>query len=74
MKEKRTVGPVTATSTVGGAIALLIGFALHTITGIELPEAVTAALAVVITAIGALTGGWVVKPEASRAKHVAEQE
>lgn len=77
MADKRAVGPVTRSSTVGAALALLVAFALQEVTGVELPETVTAALGVVFIAAGGLVGGWIPKPvstpERGSGKHVAEE-
>lgn len=74
---QRSVGPVTRSSTVGAALALLVAFAVQSITGVELPETVTAALGVVFIAVGGLVGGWIVRPaaeaSAGEGKHVAEE-
>ena len=63
--EQRKIGKVTTSSTSGGVIAgavtVLIVY-LAGLAGVEVPEHVAGAVTVLIGAIGALIGGWLVKP------------
>lgn len=65
MEEKRSVGRVTTSATTGtviaGAVTVLVVY-VASVAGVEVPEAVSSALTVVLSAIGALVGGWLVKP------------
>lgn len=64
-ENKRTVGKVTTSSTSGGVIAgaltVLIVYGAS-VGGVDIPEHVAGAITVIISAIGALVGGWLVKP------------
>ena len=64
-ENKRTIGKVTTSSTGGGLIAgaltvlIVYGASLK---GVDIPEHVAGAITVIIGTIGALVGGWLVKP------------
>lgn len=64
-KPKGTIGPVTKSATAGtgvaGAAAILIVWILGMF-GLEVPEPVAAAIAVLISAIGTLIGGKIILP------------
>lgn len=63
--EKRTIGVVTQSSTggatVAGGITIIIVWLLS-LSGVEVPPEVASGFTVIIGAIGALVGGWLVKP------------
>lgn len=63
--EKRKIGTVTTSSTAGGvlagAITVLIVYGVS-FAGVDVPEHVSGAITVVVSAVGALAGGWLVKP------------
>jgi len=67
--EKRTAGPVTQAATGGATLAGAITVVLVWIVGlngVEIPEVVAGAITVIIAALGALVGGWLVKPGTGR--------
>lgn len=68
--DKRTVGPVTTSATLGAALATFFAWAISSTFGIEMPSAVEASLAIIIAGVGSLIGGWLVKP--GTGKRVAE--
>lgn len=58
MDSKRTLGPVTGGSIMGGAAALVLVYIVETITGLDIPGAVEGALGLLLTGLG----GYLVKP------------
>lgn len=54
----RTVGPVTTASAAGGAAAIVLVYVVETLTGLDVPTLVEAALGLLLT----VAGGWAVKP------------
>lgn len=63
--QRRTVGPVTTGSAAGtgvaGAAAVVLVWLL-TLTGLDVPSEVSAAVAVLLGGVGTIVGGWLVRP------------
>lgn len=65
MEEKRKIGHVTQASTGGATLAgglTVIIVWLASLAGVDIPAEVGSGITVVLGAIGALVGGWLVKP------------
>lgn len=58
----RTVGPVTTASAAGGAAAIVLVYVAETLTGLDVPTLVEAALGLLLT----VAGGWLVLPGAGQ--------
>lgn len=69
---KRTAGPVTVSAAAGagvsGAATIVLFWLLGAIWGVEAPSEVHGAVAVLLAAVGAIVGGWIV-PSPSEGKH-----
>lgn len=65
MENPRTIGKVTQSSSAGGGLAgaiTLIVVWILTSRGVDIPPEVAAGFTVIISFIGGLIGGWLVKP------------
>lgn len=63
--QKRTIGTVTTASASGGGLAGAVTIILvwvAEVNGMEIPAPVASAFTVLIGAVGALVGGWMVRP------------
>ena len=59
--EKRSIGPVTGSATLGGSLGVVLSYLL-TLIGVDVPMPVQLALVVLLSALG----GWFVKPGTGR--------
>ena len=63
--DKRKIGKVTSSSAGTGGVAgalTMLGVWVASLRGVDVPPEVASAFTVIISFIGAMIGGWIVKP------------